>query len=79
MVKIIITDCKYFILIKHLPKNTFDFFQAAQTTEILPNNNALMNKFQRLHYIKFNPLNTLLLLQIGYVIYFIDITNKAHI
>lgn len=44
--------CKYFTLIKHLLKNTFDFLQDAQTIEFLPDINAFTNKSQGLIHVK---------------------------
>ena len=73
------TDHKYPTLIKYLPKNTFDFSQAAQIVKLLPDANALTDKFQGLRHVKLNLQNTHLLSQIGYVICPTNATNKANI
>lgn len=43
---------EYLTLTKHLSKNTFNLSQAAQTVELLPDANALTNKFQELRHVK---------------------------
>ena len=73
------TDHKYLTFTKHLPENTFDLSRVAQTVKLLPDANALTDKFQGLRYIKLNPQSTHLLSQIGYVICSANATNKANI
>ena len=73
------TDHEYLILTKHLLKYTLDLFLATQTVKVLPNANALTNKFQGLCHVKLHPQDTYLLSQIGYVICHADVTNKTNI